>query len=235
VTRNISTLLLFPLASLLAGCNSTDSLYAQGPWGPPSIRQNYPQYSSPWGQRISNKPPIISGAAYSSKYEPSVTHAELPITAHPYQRQTELPPDPQLFALAAAVSDTGGQIAPSSAPISQNPQLQASAQVPPPMESPPGVFTAPRRASSYAGTWKATDAKGGSCQIHLSSVASLDLYKASTSKCSNESLRNVNMWKLEGSRISLFSRGAEVANLEGSEASLNGALSKSGAQVRMLR
>jgi hypothetical protein len=43
------------------------------------------------------------------------------------------------------------------------------------------------------------------------------------------------MWKFEGSQISLFSRGTEIVRLEGSEASLSGTLSKSGAQLRMLR
>ncbi|WP_370644836.1 AprI/Inh family metalloprotease inhibitor [Microvirga sp. ACRRW] len=105
----------------------------------------------------------------------------------------------------------------------------------PSAEFPPGVFTTPRRASSYAGIWHAKDDKGLSCSIHLSSVASLDLYKASVSKCSNESLSQVNMWRFEGGKVTLFSRGTEIARLEGAEASLAGTLSRSGAPLRMTR
>jgi hypothetical protein len=104
-----------------------------------------------------------------------------------------------------------------------------------PAEAPPGVFTAPRRASSYAGTWKTTDGKGGTCLIHLSSVASLDLYKASTSKCSIENLRDVNTWSFQNNSVALFSRGAEIAQLTGSEAALDGSLSKAAAPLKMTR
>ncbi|WP_243374148.1 AprI/Inh family metalloprotease inhibitor [Microvirga solisilvae] len=102
-------------------------------------------------------------------------------------------------------------------------------------ESPPGVFTAPKRASSFAGSWRATDSKGVSCTIHLSSVSSLDLYKASISKCASESLRNVNTWSFSPDRIVLFSRGSEIAQLSGTEASLRGTLGTSGLALTMTR
>lgn len=132
-------------------------------------------------------------------------------------------PAPQALAL----QEQGLTVANPPAPV-PGPALPAA-------ESPPGVFSAPKRVSSYAGTWKATDGKGGSCTIHLSSVTSLDLYKASASKCANENLRQVNTWSFGQDRIVLFSRGKEIARLTGSEASLNGTVSGSDLPLKMMR
>ncbi len=101
--------------------------------------------------------------------------------------------------------------------------------------SPPGVFQKPRRASSYAGQWKAVDAKGTSCKIQLASVPVLDLYKASTTGCSDEGLRSVNAWSLREDHVILFSRGNAIARLSGEEASLSGTLSASGGSLKMVR
>jgi hypothetical protein len=235
VLRGNSTLLLLSAASLLAGCNSRDSLYSQGPWGPSDVRRTYPQYASPWGGRITGERPlIISGARHPSEMIP-VAPSVSPLAAPHHNRHASgLPADPQPpSSVAASVQMSVEQPEQALAPAEQ--QLQGLAQAPPPAESPPGVFAAPRRASSYAGTWKATDDAGKTCLIHLSSVAALDLYKASTSRCSNEALRNVNLWRFDATRVSLLSHGAEIARLEGSEASLTGILSKSGAPVKMLR
>lgn len=234
MTRSRLILPLVSIAGLIAGCNSRDSLYSQGPWGPPDIRRSYPQYTSPWGRRIAAEHPlVISGAGYPVEAASPAGPAGSWVV--PQRRHdADLPADPQPPAPVAAHAhlDTA-QPEPASASSEQ--PLQASTQVPPAAPSPPGVFTPPRRASSYAGTWKATDDTGLSCLVHLSSVASLDLYKASTSKCSSEALRGINLWRFEETRVTLLSRGAEIARLEGTEASLSGTLSGAGTPLKMLR
>jgi hypothetical protein len=237
VTRRTSTLLLLSIAGLVAGCNSTDGLHARGPWGASDLHRNYPQHSSPWGRRVSDEQAVIisgsgsllnaaafeSGGAYLTRPQPS-------------SYENGLPADPQPHAVAIVPASPGAPLITEDVPVpTKDVEPQPVPRALTPAASPPGVFTAPRRATSYAGTWKVTDGRGGSCTVHLSSVSSLDLYKASTSKCTNESLRNVNMWRFEENRISLFSRGSEVAHLDGSEASLSGKLTGSGAPIKMQR
>jgi len=224
------------MACLLAACNSTDSLYSQGPWGPPGTRHNYPGYSQPWGYRGTGSPP-------RELQQPQLQLAALPPDAkvpvdqaRATSRDSGLPEDPQPSFSPPRHEE------PSQAPALQERDLTAKgppaiapSSLPPAAESPPGVFSAPKRVSSYAGTWKATDGKGGSCTIHLSSMASLDLYKASASKCTIESLRQINTWSFGQDRVVLFSRGKEIARLTGSEASLGGTAGPSDLPFKMTR
>jgi len=143
-----------------------------------------------------------------------------PLFFDPMTSQAEPPPEPVLQEQAA---------------LSTNPLPPAPGPVGSAAESPPGVFSAPKQARSYAGTWSAADGRGASCTIHLSSVASLDLYKASASKCANEHLRTVNAWSFAEDRVVLFSKGREVARLSGSEASLDGTIRASGGALKMTR
>jgi hypothetical protein len=99
---------------------------------------------------------------------------------------------------------------------------------------PPGVFTAPQRASSYAGTWN-VNVGSSTCKVQLSSVPSLDLYKASTLGCAHEAMRSVNGWSFRENQVVLFSRGQLVARLSGAEAALAGTLNGSGSEIRMSR
>ena len=234
MTRSRLTLLLVSIAGLIAGCNSRDSLYSQGPWGPPDVRRSYPQYTSPWGGRIApERPLVISGSGYPLEAVSPAGAAGSWVTPQRLH-DDNLPADPQPPAPVVARAHQG-TAQPEPALISSEEQRQVPVQVPPAAPSSPGVFTPPRRASSYAGTWKATDGAGRSCLVHLSSVASLDLYKASTSKCSSEALRGINLWRFEETRVTLLSRGAEIARLEGTEASLSGTLSGAGTPLKMLR
>lgn len=233
--RYSSALIFLPVASLLAGCNSTDTLYSQGPWGSPEIHRSYPQYSSPWGRRTGEeRPVVVSGAGYSLNDDLTASSGSPLPDPQNYHQGSGLPADPEPIAHVAmshlSSSVEYRHVTPSSEPHSHtsSPDVQLA-------ESPPGVFSTPRRASSYAGTWKATDGAGRSCLVHLSSVASLDLYKASISKCSVDLLRQVNLWKFEGSQISLVARGTEIAHLEGSEASLTGTLNQSGSPLKLIR
>lgn len=233
--RPVPTIFMISLAGLLAGCNFRDSLYSQGPWGLNDAQRRYPQYPSPW-----NRPDpyingvFVSGAKHSMGLSSAQSDARSLTEVRSYQRVVGLPLDPQPSSHPEMVVSIAPPI-PEQVVAMNNPQPQAPGQVTASAESPPSLFSAPRRASSYSGTWKAKDHKGESCLIHLSSVASIDLYKASVSRCSNGSLREVNAWSFHESRIVLYSRGVEVAQLTGSEAALSGALSKAGTSLEMSR
>lgn len=221
---------------LLTACNSTDSLHSQGPWGPPGVQRNYPTYSRPWGN-----PGITAVAVRLQQAHVSLEAVPPELTTvindpHVPPRSIDLPADPQPSFSVMLHSDSvqaapvqEGKVASKELP------LTVSSSAAPTAESPPGVFSPPKQATSYAGTWKATDSKGNSCIVHLSSVAALDLYKASTSNCRNENLRNVNTWSFAQNRVILFSRGREIAHMAGSEASLNGTDNASGLSFRMVR
>jgi hypothetical protein len=227
-----TTFILSAAASLVSACNSTDSLYSQGPWGPSHVRRNYPEYTAPWGYR--------GGETISSTLvSPSPDHLEI-----------VEPPIPQVVvgvrepAIEAGETSSRFVFKPEPAPImDQVPDIVTSAGRPlhSPREasassqtSPPGVFTAPQRASSYSGTWKAT-VGASSCRVQLSSAPSLDLYKASAQGCSHDALRSVNGWTFRDNQIVLFSRGQVVARLSGAEAALTGTLSSSGTELTMSR
>ncbi|SCY05934.1 Protease inhibitor Inh [Microvirga guangxiensis] len=219
---------LFAIA-LLTGCNSQQGTYSQGPWGRHGADRNYPEYSAPWGRRIAEA--RVSMETVNTD-PPAIIVGPSPTARH-YGQVAGLPEDPQPSSVMR--EDTPPvAVNPTIARPRNETQHNDSAHAPV-ADSPPGVFSAPRRAASYAGTWQAKDEKGRTCLIHLSNVSALDLYKASTSKCSDEVLRQVNMWHFEGSRVSLFSRGTETARLEGTEASLTGALSQSGTSIKMVR
>lgn len=229
----IRTSSLLAVSCLLAGCNSTDRLYPQGPWNQPGLRRSYPNYSQPWGYH-----PDVAKAGELQQVDPLyvaasseagvVTRVETRIT----RRVGALPDDPVTFPPLPV------QTEPPAPALQDHAVASSTPPSPPPVptaESPPGVFSAPKQARSYAGTWSARDGQGASCTIHLSSVASLDLYKASASKCANEHLRSVNTWSFAEDRVVLFSRGKEVARLSGTEASLDGTIRASGRPLKMTR
>jgi hypothetical protein len=69
----------------------------------------------------------------------------------------------------------------------------------------------------------------------LSSTPSLDLYKASTSGCANESLRSVNAWRFADRSVVLFARGKVIARLSGLEGFLTGTFQGAGGSLEMTR
>jgi hypothetical protein len=229
-------ILMASTAGVLAGCNSSGSLYSQGPWGRSSTPRNYPQYPAPWDQRVpGSQHRVTEEAGVDPAAFARASVGKPPIIPSAFRNEARLPEDPQPVALVAPVPEETAQGTPDQAVASREVQAAAPSQAPATVESPPGIFSSPRLASSYAGTWRASDDKGNSCLVHLSSVSSLDLYKATTSKCASESLRSVNAWSFEQNRIVLLSHGVEIAHLAGAEASLSGALTKSGTPLTMAR
>lgn len=229
--KSVSGVAMFMVAGMVSACNSTDSPYRQGPWGHASTPRSYPAYSGPWGAR-----PAVAGYAVAVQpaHAPAYV-AEAP--SHPVRigyevhLEPELPPGPPLDRTTL---DAGSGPEPLSSPVPQqlaSSQRETSADI---QASAPGVFTPPQRPSSYAGMWKA-NVGSASCRIQLSSVPSLDLYKASAQGCSSNALKTVNGWSIRENQVILFSRGQVVARLSGAEAALSGRLNGSEAEVTMTR
>lgn len=223
------------MAGLLSACNSAGSVYPQGPWGVHD-RRDYPRYLAPWGGRINGPVGQRLIAGSTDIMTPGGTEPHRPWTGRRIIRgEASLPDDPLPLRAGPGV-DPLPNVAAATAPLESASSLPLARTPAPPSEaSPPGVFQKPKHASSYAGQWIAADAKGASCKVQLSSVPALDLYKASTSGCSDESLRSVNAWSLREDNVILFSRGNAIARLSGEEASLNGVLNGSGGPLKMSR
>ncbi len=89
---------------------------------------------------------------------------------------------------------------------------------------------------SLVGGWTAKDATGASCRVVLSSTPTLDLYRASTSGCTNKDLAAVTAWDYRNGEIYLYqSGGTMAARLRGETNNVSGALTKSGAPISMSR
>ncbi|MDP4003078.1 AprI/Inh family metalloprotease inhibitor [Methylobacterium sp. NEAU K] len=105
--------------------------------------------------------------------------------------------------------------------------------VTPPAPPPPVVASG---RSSVVGSWDAKDATGASCKVTLSSAPALDLYKASTSGCPNKDLARVSAWDFRDGEVYLYQPGGTVAaRLRQGGGSLDGALTKSGASLALVR
>jgi hypothetical protein len=90
--------------------------------------------------------------------------------------------------------------------------------------------------TNFVGSWRATESGGSSCRVTLSSTPVLDLYRASTSGCSNQDISRVNTWDLRGNEVYLYQQGGAVAaRLQATPGSMSGVLSRSGAPVTMSR
>jgi hypothetical protein len=234
--RHPIVVVLLGVSGTVSACNSTDMLYSQGPWGPAQVRRSYPEYAAPWGrQTVIVTQDAIEGPAIL--YPDGAVEA-LGVQPRRYEvfAEVDMPPaagfhvpkgpaDPLLDPPAIATPSP----LPASPPVLADGQAAAPAQA-----SPPGMFTSPKRASSYAGSWDATIGSSR-CKVQLSSVPSLDLYKASTQGCSQDAMRGVNGWSFRDDQVVLFSRGQPVARLSGAEASLSGSLSNSSAAITMTR
>jgi hypothetical protein len=86
------------------------------------------------------------------------------------------------------------------------------------------------------GGWTARDATGGTCRVQLSSSPALDLYRASTSGCSNKDLSRINAWDYRDGEVYLYQPGGAVtARLRSGGDGMTGVLAKSGAPLSLTR
>lgn len=154
-----------------------------------------------------------------------------PIPAGPIET-TPLPPvDSQPLPPVAG--------APAPAPAGTLPPAADVASLPPaaaPAPAPAAPTTASSSRISLVGSWTAQGSSGTSCKVQLSSAPALDLYRASATGCANQDLSKVNAWDYRDGEVYLYQMGGAVtARLRGSSASLNGALTKSGAPLALTR
>jgi hypothetical protein len=220
------------VAGTISACNSTGTLYNQGPWGPGYVRRNYPEYTAPWGQQLSGSPRYVAGEPAAITVETVEVDVARPERRREVNLETDIGP-------ATTAQDAGSMVPPEppilTTPVAPEPPSIAADPAPSDTQSSPaGVFTAPQRASSYSGTWNAR-VGASSCKVQLSSVPSLDLYRASTQGCTHEAMRSVNGWGFRENQVILFSRGQPVTRLSGAEAALTGTLNGSGSEIRMSR
>jgi len=225
---------LLTVTAAVTACTSTDPSYNQGPWRQGYVRRAYPEYAAPWGRSLPGQPRY----GVADPAVPPMDFVEISDTRPERRRDIRieadigpLPPSQDLTIVAPPEPLT--PMAPLPAAPNQ-PSFAADPVRTEPPSSPPGVFTAPQRATSYAGTWNASIG-ASSCKVQLTSVPSLDLYKASTQGCKDEAVRSVNGWSFRENQVILFSRGQVVGRLSGAEAALAGTLSGSGSEIRMSR
>lgn len=150
--------------------------------------------------------------------------------AIPSSPVTSAPLAPPPGATAAPVDAPLGTdiVAAPAAPIVAEPNIA------PPAPPPPPVVSSGR--SSVVGSWNAKDATGASCKVSLSSAPALDLYKASASGCPNKDLAKVTAWDYRDGEVYLYQPGGTVAaRLRQGGGALDGAFSKSGASLAMVR
>ncbi|PIK73003.1 hypothetical protein CS379_10825, partial [Methylobacterium frigidaeris] len=77
---------------------------------------------------------------------------------------------------------------------------------------------------------------GASCRVNLASTPALDLYKASSTGCTNKDLAKVTAWDFRDGEVYLYQPGGTVAaRLRPAGGAMDGALSKSGAPLAMVR
>lgn len=139
-----------------------------------------------------------------------------------------LAPPPGVAASPDAPPPPGAQAALSPA----SPTVIAEPVTPP--APPPPVVTSGR--ASVVGSWDAKDATGASCKVTLSSAPALDLYKASASGCPNKDLARVSAWDFRDGEVYLYQAGGSVAaRLRQGGGQLDGALTKSGASLALVR
>jgi hypothetical protein len=141
-----------------------------------------------------------------------------------------LAPPPGATAAPDGPPPVGGAVAAVVPPPGSN--IIAEPVTPPP--PPPPVVATGR--SSVVGSWNAKDATGGSCKVSLSSAPALDLYKASAAGCPNKDLAKVTAWDYRDGEVYLYQAGGTVAaRLRQGGSALDGALTKSGASLALVR
>lgn len=229
----LTTTVLMAVTGTISACNSTDSLYAQSPWGPTHARRSYPEYSAPWG-RLAEPSDYALNTPAAVRAEALTIEIVQPTRRPDVILEADIGPLPSAQGSAPFTPSESSILEERSPAAPAHPSQAAGLAAASGPANPPGVFTPPQRASSYAGSWKA-NVGGSSCKVQLSSAPSLDLYKASTQGCAEEVLRGVNGWTFRENQVILFSRGQLVARLSGAEAALEGTLNGSGSEIRMSR
>ncbi|GJD51996.1 hypothetical protein OPKNFCMD_4757 [Methylobacterium crusticola] len=189
------------------------------------------------------------GACSSSRLDTGGLGASRPVGR---QAARQLPPEPEADFGAPGLSS--GPV--TSAPLAPPPGLSAAppgpvVAGPGPIMAEPGPSPVQQQAavappptpvvggggrSAVVGGWTAKDATGASCRVNLASTPALDLYKASSTGCANKDLAKVSAWDFREGEVYLYQPGGTVAaRLRPAGGAMDGALSKSGAPLALVR
>jgi len=216
---------LLPLIYVLTGCNSASTVYDSGPWGRSSyLDPARPVYSGPW------LPPPRYPVIEEIYTAPSPVRSAGPEPMEPigaWASRGVAPPPPEADEIldgpfVSSDHSSAKEHGRSSAVVSKSaPEEQSGAP-------------AAKRFTALTGAWTAREG-GRRCRLQLSSVPSLDLYKASSAQCSNKALQEVNAWSVREGNLLLFSRGRVVARLKENNESFTGTLEGSGTPVNLTR
>lgn len=114
--------------------------------------------------------------------------------------------------------------------------VPSTPSLPPPSLPPAAASPSGPSRSASVGSYTARDATGTTCRISLTGSPALDLYRASSSGCTNKDLGRVTAWDFRDGEVYLYQPGGAVAaRLRGSGNSLSGVLAKSGAPLTLER
>ena len=192
---------------------------------------------------------VSAGACSSSRFD-----AGLNASARPAARPARpLPPEepdlgPGLSSgpvTSAPLAPPPGASAAPPGPVVANPSAPIVAAEPPPpppvqqqaaIAPPPPPVVSSGGRSAVVGGWTAKDATGASCRVTLACTPALDLYKASSTGGDNKDLAKVTAWDYRDGEVYLYQPGGTVtARLRPAGGAMDGALSKSGAPLAMVR
>ncbi len=212
----VATFLVLSVALGLAGCGSTRF----GERGPSSVVAARPR---PVVEALPEEPAVEAVPSGS-------------VVAAP------LPPPPGATGATGPAGATGADPGfPPPGPRGLGPVAEDG----PPPGSPEVIREErPPRVAAIAGSgrlgvvggWTAREATGAACRVQLSSTATLDLFKASASGCSNRDLSAVTAWDFRDGEVFLYQPGGAVAaRLREGGGGLQGVLAKSGAPLSLVR
>lgn len=179
-----------------------------GPWGPP------PQPATP--QLAVSPPPAPEPPSPRPHRDAAPRARQLAREALP---PAPLPPPPPTVISAPATAPKAVRDPRSLAAGAPADARQASSATP----------------GNLAGTWAIQTAGAKTCHLTLSSMPTLDLYRASTASCANEDLKSINAWGVRGNEVVLYKRGAVVARAAPSGAAYYGRIEKSGIPLNLTR
>lgn len=192
---------------------------------------NPPSYGQP---ALPSAPPVTSAPITS---EPLPPPGGYPAASAPPPGGPGLPPpqDP-FFEPGAGTPPQGQGLPPAGQPAPAAPgNNQVAGLGPAPTAPAPARPSATR--DNVIGSWTAREATGGSCRVQLSSAPTLDLYRASSSGCSNRDLQKITAWDYRDGEVYLYQQGGTVAaRLRATSGNaLDGAVTKSGAALSLNR
>lgn len=222
---------VIPCLFILSGCTGTGTPYTD-PWGQTKYwDRSLSLYSSPWNAPFPEptEPPPYPTFSEGSPRKPDVQVPLEPIG--PWASRHVAPPGGPV-ATPDQPPPSHAEAPPTLPP--SDPQQGAEVAAKAGARSQPNTEPQPISIASLSGRWALRIGRD-TCQIQLSTSSTLDLYKASISRCQDTALREVNTWALRGNAIELYSKGRVVAHLQPSGSTYIGQIENGSLSVMMTR